>query len=264
MATSLITGATAGIGRGFAEALAGQGEDLVLVARDRNRLVDVGHELRQRHGVAVEVLPADLADAAARKAVETRLAAEPVTTLVNNAGFGVRQRFVGGAVAAEHEMLEVLVTAPMRLTNAALPGMVGRGNGRIVNVSSVAGWTASGSYAAAKAWVRIFTESLAMELRGTGVTATAVCPGFVRTEFHDRGGMEMSGVPGWMWLDVDAVVHRALRDSDRGKTVSVAGTQYRLLSLAAQYLPRPVVRRVTGSGPATRRAGRRPAHPAVR
>jgi short-subunit dehydrogenase len=258
MTTSLITGATAGIGRGFAEALACEGDDLVLVARQLDRLSGVATDLQRRYGIAVEVLPADLADPAHRLAVEARLADDsaPVSTLVNNAGFGVRQRFVGGDVEPEQEMIDVLVAAPMRLTAAAVPGMVARGRGRILNVSSIAGWITSGTYAASKAWVRVFTEGLAMELAGSGVTATAICPGYVRTEFHERAGMNMSAVPAWMWLDVETVVAKALRDSRRGRAVSVAGAQYRLLSLVAQYAPRPMVRRVTAGRSTARRTGR--------
>lgn len=266
MTTSLVTGATAGIGRGFAEALAREGDDLVLVARDRDRLADVAAELRRMYGVGVEVLPADLSDPMHVSAVAARLtdASVPVATLVNNAGFAVRQRFVGGDVEAEQQLVDVLITAPMRLTHAVAPGMVTRGSGRIINVSSVASWTASGTYAAAKAWVRTFTESLARELAGTGVTATAVCPGYVHTELHERAGMNMSAVPAWMWLDVDTVVAKALRDNRHARPVSVAGTQYRMLSLIAQYAPRPLVRRVTNGPAAGRRTGREPAHPAIR
>ncbi|MFM1964711.1 MAG: hypothetical protein RL134_436 [Actinomycetota bacterium] len=249
MGTALITGATSGIGLTFARTLARRGHDLVLVARDRERLEVVAAELRG-HRVEVEVLPADLADRSQMALVEERLRTMPVEILVNNAGFGVPQRFSTGDLEAEQRMLDVLVTAVMRLTHAALPGMVARGSGAVLNVSSVAGWITGGTYSAAKAWVTVFSESLSIELAGTGVHVTAVCPGYTHTEFHQRASMEMDAVPEWMWLDTQDVVDRALVDVRKGRPVSVAGTQYKALSLAAQYLPRPLVRAI-----GSRRAG---------
>lgn len=249
MGTALITGATSGIGLAFARTLARRGHDLVLVARDRERLDVVAAELRG-HRVEVDVLVADLADRAQLATVEERLRARPVEILVNNAGFGVPQKFSTGDLEAEQQMLDVLVTAVMRLTHAALPGMIARGSGAVLNVSSVAGWITGGTYSAAKAWVTVFSESLSIELAGTGVHVTAVCPGYTHTEFHQRASMEMDAVPEWMWLDTQDVVDRALVDVRKGRPVSVAGTQYKALSLAAQYLPRPLVRAL-----GSRRAG---------
>lgn len=253
MSVALVTGATAGLGRGFAELLSAQGHDLILVARTAQRLEQVAAEIREQLGVAVEVLPADLGDTEQRARVEQRLAVAPVDVLVNNAGFGIKHQFVGGNVADEQSLIDVLVTAPMRLCHAAVPGMIERGSGVVVNVSSVAAWAPGSSYSAAKAWVTTFTEGLVGELAGTGVTATALCPGFVRTEFHDRAHMDLSGVPGWLWLDVDQVVREGLADARKGRVISVPGRQYQALSLLAQYAPRPVVRFVTAPG---RRPGR--------
>ncbi len=241
MSTALITGATSGIGLAFARTLARRGHDIVLVARDQERLDLVAAELRG-HRVQVEVIAADLADRSQLAVVEDRLRAQPVEILVNNAGFGVLQSFSTGELDAEQQMLDVLVTAVMRLTHAALPGMIARGSGAVLNISSVAGWITGGTYSAAKAWVTVFSESLASELAGTGVHVTAVCPGFTHTEFHQRASMEIDGIPEWMWLDAQEVVDRALSDVRKGRPVSVAGPQYKALSLAAQYLPRPLVR----------------------
>ncbi len=241
MSTALITGATSGIGLAFARTLARRGHDIVLVARDQERLDLVAAELRG-HRVQVEVIAADLADRSQLVVVEDRLRAQPVEILVNNAGFGVLQSFSTGDLDAEQQMLDVLVTAVMRLTHAALPGMIARGSGAVLNISSVAGWITGGTYSAAKAWVTVFSESLASELAGTGVHVTAVCPGFTHTEFHQRASMEIDGIPEWMWLDAQEVVDRALSDVRKGRPVSVAGPQYKALSLAAQYLPRPLVR----------------------
>lgn len=249
MTTALVTGATAGIGKGFAEALAAEGHDLILVARHRDRLESVASDLSARHGVATETMAADVGEAASRGRVEDRLRDRnrPIGILVNNAGFGVNQPFVGGDLWAEQQMLNVLVVAPMRFTHAVAPVMVEHGGGAIVNVSSIAGWVTGSTYSAAKAWVTTFTESLSVELKGTGVTATAVCPGYVRTEFHDRAGMDMSSIPDWLWLSVEDVVAQALKDAKRGRPISVTGPQYQALSLAAQYAPRPLVRRMVGT-----------------
>lgn len=247
MTTALVTGATAGLGRAFADALAERGHDLILVARTQERLDDVADQLRSRHHIAVETLSADLAVRAELDHVAARLAdpARPVDILVNNAGFGIHDRFTASDIDDEQQLLDVLVVAVMRLSHAALPGMIERGRGQLINVSSVAGWITGGTYSAAKAWVTVFTEGLGGELAGTGVTATAVCPGFTHTEFHERAEMDMSGLPEWLWLSADQVVRQALRDADRGRLISVAGRKYEALSLAAQYLPRPLVRRVT-------------------
>ncbi len=247
MTTALITGGTAGIGAEFARQLAARGDDLVLVARDGDRLTAFATELETRYRVAVEVLVADLTDRAQLAQVEARLAdaTRPVDLLVNNAGFGVNQVFVGGDLDAEQKMLDVLVTAVMRLSHAALPGMVARGTGGVINVSSVASFIAGGTYSAAKSWVTVFSESVDRQLAGTGVTVTALCPGFTHTEFHQRAEMDVDHLPDWMWLDAPDVVRTALADFRRGKPVSVPGAQYKALSTLARYLPRPVVRRAS-------------------
>ena len=164
---------------------------------------------------------------------------------MNNAGFAINQTFVGGDLAEEERLLDVLVRATLRLTHAALPGMVDRGSGIVLNVSSVAGWVPMGTYAAAKSWVTVFTEGLASELSGTGVTVTAVCPGFTRTEFHDRAEMEMSSVPNWAWLDSRRVAAEGLAAARSGRTISVPSKRYGSMSVAVQYIPRPLLRRAT-------------------
>lgn len=248
MTTALITGATAGLGRGFAAALAAKGHDVVLVARTQDRLDDVAGELHAEYGVSVQTLTADLSVRADVDRVAARLtdAAAPIEVLVNNAGFGIEDAFTRSSVDDEQQLLDVLVVAVMRLTHAALPGMIERRSGQVLNVSSVAGWITGSTYSAAKSWVTVFTEGLAGELAGTGVSATAVCPGFTHTEFHQRADMDISGVPEFMWLTTDQVVSQALKDADKGRVISVAGRQYEALSLVAQYLPRPLVRRISG------------------
>ncbi len=248
MTTALVTGATAGIGAEFTAQLAARGDDLVLVARDRERLETCAEDLRTRHRIAVEVIVADLTDREQVAIVEARLrdATHPVDLLVNNAGFGVNQLFVDGDLEAEQAMLDVLVTAVLRLTHAALPGMVARGTGGVINVSSVASFIAGGTYSAAKSWCTVFSESVDRQLAGTGVTVMALCPGFTHTEFHQRGGMDVSHLPDWMWLDAPDLVRDALADFRRGKPVSVPGAQYKAIRVLTSVLPRPLVRRASG------------------
>lgn len=244
--TALVTGPTSGIGEAFARLLAERGHDLVLVARDEGRLAALAESLATSHGVAVEVLPADLSDRAQLGLVEQRLLdpKRPISVLVNNAGFGVKARFIRSDLAEEQRMLDVLVIAVMRLSHAAATAMGARGEGAIVNVSSVASWLTGSTYSAAKAWVTVFSEGLAGEVAPLGVTVTAVCPGYVHTEFHERAGMNMGRVPGWMWLDADRVAAKAMRDVDRGQALSVTGGQYKVMGALLRHSPRALVRRI--------------------
>lgn len=250
MTTSLITGGTVGIGASFARRLAAEGSDLVLVARDADRLEAVAAQLRERFGVAVEVLPADLATDEGCDAVAARLGAtdRPVDMLVNNAGFGLTGQFWELPIEDEERLLRVNVGAVLRLTHAALPGMVARRRGDVLNVSSVSGLLPGlrgAIYGASKAWVTAFSEGLALDLAGTGVRVSAVCPGFTRTEFHQRAGMDMRRIPERMWLRADDVVAVALRDHRRGETVIIPGAQYKTLVAASRLVPRRLVHRIT-------------------
>jgi short-subunit dehydrogenase len=243
--TALITGATAGIGESFAHQLASAGKNLVLVARDEVRLNRLAGELRTKYAIQVEVLKADLSDRMQLASVVHRAALDDIELVVNNAGFGIKQAFAGGAIEAEQNLLDVLVTAVMRISHATLPGMLERDKGGVINVSSVAGWMSSGTYSSAKAWVTSFSESLATAHKKSNVHVMALCPGFTKTEFHSRANMETSTIPNWMWLDVDKVVAKALTDFKKQKPVSVPGLQYKFLSMVAQYFPRPFVRKIS-------------------
>jgi short-subunit dehydrogenase len=235
--TALVTGPTAGIGHSFAHQLAGRGHDLVLVARNEARLVEVADQLRREHGVQVEVLSADLTDRQQLATVEARLTDpdRPVELLVNNAGFGLKDRFLDNDADAETAMLDVLVTAVLRLTHAALGPMAERGHGGVINVSSVAAFLPRGSYAAAKAWVNSFTEWAANEYRSRGVTVMALCPGFTKTEFHER--MHVQRGTGPLWLDPGKLVATALSDFDKGRVYSIPSPQYKAIVTVSKLIP---------------------------
>jgi len=239
MSTALVTGATAGIGNAFVRRLAADRFDLVLVSRDSERLEGLAEELRTAYGVDVEVLVAELADDDGCRTVEARLddRDRPVDLLVNNAGFSVNRRFVTGDVEDEERMLRVLVRAVLRLTRAALPGMVERRYGVVINVSSVAGFVPQGTYSAAKAWVTSFTQGLAADVGASGVQMLALCPGFTHTEFHERAGIDMRRTPDWLWLQADDVVSDAFAALDRGHVVCVPGLQYKTIVGVARRLP---------------------------
>ncbi|MBF6044954.1 SDR family NAD(P)-dependent oxidoreductase [Streptomyces sp. NRRL B-1677] len=249
MTTVLITGATAGIGAAFARRLAGDGHDLVLVARDEERLGRHATELHDRHGVEVEVLPADLSQDEGIEAVEARLRdrERPVHLLVNNAGFGNKGRYLEVSLADELKMLKVHCEAVLRLTSAAAEGMRERKRGAVVNVASVAAFVPRGTYGASKSWVVQFTQGAARDLAGSGVRLMALCPGFVRTEFHERAGMGTDNVPGWLWLDADKVVSAALRDLSQGKTLSVPDPRYKAMTGLMKLAPRRVVSRASST-----------------
>lgn len=245
VSTALITGATAGIGFEFADELASRGIDLVLVARDKARLDTISRELTERYPIAVEILPADLAIREQLDLVANRASQQDIELVVNNAGFGLNESFFEDDVESEQYLLDVLVTAVMRITHAAMPGLIARDLGGVINVSSIACWMTSGTYSATKSWVTTFSESLAMQLRDSKVNVMAVCPGYTRTEFQDRAGMGTESIPDWMWLHAHQVVLDALKDFEKGKCISVPGMQYKVLSLVAQYLPRPIVRKLS-------------------
>ena len=241
---ALITGATSGIGAEFARQLAATGNDLVLVARDKARLDERASELRAEFAVAVEVLAADLVDRADLAVVEARLAAsgvDRVTVLVNNAGFGLPKPFDENPVDDEQQLLDLLVTAPMRLAHAALGQMLRSGSGSIVNISSVAGFTPRGTYGASKAWILSFSRWANLSYRRRGIIVTAVAPGFVHTEFHDRMNVAKDGVPAFLWLDARTLVRLALRDVASGRAVSIPTLRYKIVVALAGLLPKRIV-----------------------
>lgn len=251
MGTALVTGATSGLGREFCWQLAAAKHNLVVVARNESRLEELAEELRQVAAIKVQVLRADLAEPEDLARVCQRLEQNepeiggPVGLLVNNAGFGLGKRFLNDTLDRELYGLEVMVRAVMVTSHFAGRAMVDRGHGAILNVSSVAADTGMGTYSAHKAWVRAFSEGLAEELHGTGVTCTVVCPGLVQTEFHERMGTDMSEVPDFAWAPADQVVSQALDAVRRGQVIVTPTALYKVVNGAARMAPRGVVRAVT-------------------
>ena len=246
MTTALVTGASAGIGRSFAQKLAQRGHDLVLVARDETRLKELAGELPTN----AEVLPADLSDREDLRRVEARLrdAARPVDVLVNNAGFGTAGPFQTLDVDREDQMIQLNITALMRLTHAALGPMLERGRGGIVNVSSIGGFQPvanNATYSATKAFVTSFTQAIHEEVRGKGVSVVTLTPGFTRTEFQERGGFRQDG-PGFLWQSADEVADVALAALDKNKPIAVPGVPNKVAAVAVHLAPRAVVRRIAG------------------
>jgi len=287
MATAMITGGTSGIGAAFARAMAGRGDDLVLVARNAERLAEIATELNERFGVRVETIAADLSNRDDTVRVAERLALrqaqgaevgaqgtegqsqgadvgaqgtegqahgadvgaqgaeQPVDILVNNAGFGIPVSLLAEDTTPHEMGFDVMIRAVLMLGAAAGRAMRERGSGTIINVSSTAGFVTMGNYSAIKAWVTSYTEGLANELAGTGVTATALCPGWVRTEFHERAEIGTSSIPDFMWLDADDLVAACLADVAHGRVISIPSRRYQLLIGAVRHLPRPALRAVS-------------------
>jgi uncharacterized protein len=251
---ALVTGATAGLGAEFARQLAGRGFDVILVGRRVDRLEERAAEVRAL-GRAAEVLAADLGDRDAVDGVAARLAdrERPVDVLVNNAGFAWRTPVTSPDWSAHDRVYEVMCRAPLVLAAAAAGGMVERGRGTIINVSSLTGLLTSGSYAASRAWMTTYSQSLSVQLKGTGVTATALLPGWMRTEFHDAAGGRR-GIPGPLWVDTEPVVRICLRDAAAGRAVSVPTVRYRVIGSFLRHAPRGMVRAISAEIMGRRRA----------
>ena len=247
MTTALVTGGTSGIGAAFARALAARGDDLVLVARDAGRLAEMATELVDAHGVDVEVMSADLGnrDDVLRVAARLQSTEQPIDLLVNNAGFGLPYALVNADTTPHEHAIDVMIRAVLMLGAAAGRTMKARGRGAIVNVASTAGFVTMGHYSAIKAWVTTYSEGLANELDGSGVQVTALCPGWVRTEFHERAEIRTSKIPDQLWLDADRVVADCLVDVEHHKVISIPSKRYKALILAARLAPRSTVRAVS-------------------
>lgn len=245
--TALVTGATAGIGKAFASRLAADGWDLVLVARDAERLREMCRTLSETHSIHAGGHPADLSTETGVASVEKLLHDDVFDLLVNNAGLSLNTPFLRSTVEQELYLLSVNVQAVMRLTHAVLPGMVTRRSGNIINVSSVSGFAATmpgSTYPASKAWVTHFSESVALSVARHGVKVLALCPGFTRSEFHSRAGIDMNKTPNWMWLQASDVVDEALKDLVKGRTVSIPNWKYKVLVSILRHTPTRLLRRL--------------------
>jgi short-subunit dehydrogenase len=253
MSTALITGGTSGIGAAFARTLAARGDDLVLVARNADRLSEMATDLKERYAISVETITADLAVRDDVIGVAERLtsAEQPIDMLINNAGFGVPTKLTDPDTTPHEHAIDVMIRAILILSAAAGRTMRQRGAGTIINVSSTAGFVTMGVYSAIKAWVTSYTEGLANELHGTGVKVTALCPGWVRTEFHERANIHVGSIPEFMWLDADRVVADCLHDAAAGKVICIPSKRYAVMMTIADHLPhrlmRAVSRRLTSS-----------------
>jgi short-subunit dehydrogenase len=247
VATALITGGTSGIGAEFARQLAARGDDLILVARDHDRLAEMASQLEEKYGVGVETISADLGVRDEVLTVAKRLASteQPVDMLVNNAGFGIHTPLVTEDTSPHEYGIDVMIRAVLILAAAAGLAMRARGRGQIVNVSSTAGFVTMGAYSAVKVWVTTYSEALAGELAPDGVTVTALCPGYVRTEFHQRASIRVGSVPRPMWIDLDELVAEALQDVAKGKIISIPTRRFKLMIFAARHFPRSAVRAVS-------------------
>jgi hypothetical protein len=250
--TALVTGASAGIGKSFAEQLAQRGFDLVLTARREDRLTALAEALRSAHGVRAEVIAADLAERDAPEALIAAVHARglAVDVLVNNAGYNIPDRFVQTRWQQQADLLQVLITSVAHLTHLVLPGMIERRYGRVINIASLAAlvYGAPGRtlYPAAKSFLIKMSESLALELLDTGVSVTAVCPGYTLSEFHDANGTrdKVSKIPGLLWQDADTVAREGIDAALEGKVVYVNGAVNKVIATAMRHLPTALARQV--------------------
>ena len=244
MPYALITGASSGIGKEYSRQLASRGYNVVLVARDKERLELVGESISKEYEVLYEVIKADLTLDSDITKVINRIEDEqkPIEVLVNNAGFGLNNAFHKSTEEEEKKLLEILVTTPVRLTKAAVMKMLENKKGYVINVGSVAAWITTGTYSAAKSYLHIFSESLYASYSKQGVYVSVVAPGFTKTEFHQRANIPIQSVPKWLWLTDEFVVEKSLVGAFDKESMIVPGIQYKFLKFLSSVLPRAVIR----------------------
>jgi short-subunit dehydrogenase len=233
---ALVTGGSSGIGLAFTRELAGKGWNLVLASRDKN-LEDVAAKLSAQFAVDVEILRGDLGVSSDLDSVKKRLTDDkkPVEILVNSAGFVLHDSLVSGDLARQHAAFSVMAEAILVLSQTAATAMTKRKKGQIINVASTSAWLYAGNYSALKRWVVVYTGSLALELRGSGVSATAVCPGETKTDFHANGGLKRPNIPSWMWCSPEQIARSGLRAAEKGKAVHVPTVRWRLFAAVCQH-----------------------------
>ncbi|MDR1355223.1 MAG: SDR family NAD(P)-dependent oxidoreductase [Propionibacteriaceae bacterium] len=242
MATALVTGGTSGIGLAFARALARMGDDLILVARDQERLTETAADLHARFAVNVETLVADLTLRNDINKVRLRLLddAHPVDTLVNNAGFGLHTPLLDADMSIQEQAMTAMMTAVLLLSNAAARSMKERAKGTIINVSSASSWIYTGNYSAIKRWVLSYTQALALELEGTGVRVVVTCPGWAKTRFHERSGVARPKLPEFAWVKPEQVAKEALSCAAVGQVVSIPSHTWKIALWIAQHGPQSI------------------------
>jgi hypothetical protein len=251
---ALITGATSGIGRAFAERFASLGYDLIITGR-RKKIIDaVAREISSKYDVRVSVIIAELSeDAGVRKVIRVLAGTNTLAALVNNAGYGIDGIFTERKIDEHLALARVLAEVPLRLVHAALPGMIARRKGIIINVSSLGAWTPApinGIYGGAKAFLNIFTESLHMEVRRHGIRVQALCPGFTATDFHAQMGVEeeIHRQRMFYWMKPEDVVGISMKCLKKGKVICIPGLPNKLIRLFMGLLPRKLYYRVTEKG----------------
>lgn len=228
--TALITGASSGIGEVYASALAARGFDLILIARREDRLESLANTLKQQHTIEVEILPGDLTNDEFLSSVEHVVATrDDLTLLINNAGFGTEGEFIDTPLELHIKMIDLHINATIRLIYSALPGMISRKNGTIINVSSTAGFprpAGNPNYGATKAYLNSFSLSLQHEVKSHGIKVQAFCPGFTRTEFHSKStmhGFDKSGFPAFLWMTPEKAVGISLKALPDKRVIVIPG-----------------------------------------
>ena len=247
MPNALVTGATAGIGLEFAHQLAQKGYDLYLVSRNEKRLNETAKDLRNKYKVKVEILSADLGTDKGISLTADLINKQDIDFVVNNAGLGINKPFHQAELSEEINLLNVLVKAPLEISHTAINKMLKNKKGFIINVGSVATWTTSGTYSAAKVWLTSFSESLNTNYKNSGINVTVVAPGFTRTEFHERANMSTETIPNWMWISTNIVVKDSIKAVLKGKAVVIPHIKYKFLYVLLRVLPRNVVRKFSNS-----------------
>jgi len=244
---ALVTGGSSGIGLAFARELAKHGWSLILVALGDDSLTSSAEKLRAGFGVDVETMAVDLVnpDDVARVADRLRSDDDPISLLINDAGIGLHVSLLEDDCAVHDKAMAIMVTAVLKLSSAAAKAMVRRGEGSIMNIASASAWIYTGNYSAIKRWVFSYTQALALELEGTGVSATAVCPGWVKTPFHERSGVARPRVPGFFWVGAETVAREGLAATMAGKAMCVPSLKWRFALFVAQHGPQGIVRAIS-------------------